>query len=65
MQQQEVWKYRDRAQLGFDPTAGKDIVGFHVEALDGSIGKVDESTNDTRAGATSLSTQVRGSSARK
>jgi len=44
--QQEVWTYRDRTQLGFDPAAGTNIVGFHVEALDGSIGKIDESTHD-------------------
>ena len=41
-----VWTYRDRAQLGYDPTNGKDIAGYGVEALDGSIGKVDSATTD-------------------
>jgi hypothetical protein len=42
----EVWLYRDKSQLGYDPTSGRDITGFGVEALDGSIGKVDSATND-------------------
>jgi hypothetical protein len=44
--QTDVWTYRDRTQLGYDPTNGKDITGFGVEALDGSIGKVDRATTD-------------------
>lgn len=44
--QTDVWVYRDQSALGFDPTSGKDLSGFEVEAVDGSIGKVDESTND-------------------
>jgi hypothetical protein len=35
--QVELWTYRDRTQLGFDPTSGRDITGYGVEALDGSI----------------------------
>jgi hypothetical protein len=46
MQTADVWVYRERSQLGFDPTSGKDLTGYHVEALDGSIGKVDEATYD-------------------
>jgi len=47
MQATDVWMYRDRAELGFDPTSGTDITGYAVEALDGSIGKVDLATYDT------------------
>ena len=46
MHTSEVWSYRDRTQLGFDPTGGRDLSGFHVEAVDGSIGKIDSSTTD-------------------
>jgi len=46
MQKTDVWIYRDKSKLGYDPTSGRDISGFGVEALDGSIGKVDESTNE-------------------
>jgi hypothetical protein len=42
----EIWTYRERTELGFDPASGRDITGFGVEALDGSIGKVDEATYD-------------------
>ena len=31
-------------QLGYDATSGRDLSGYHVEALDGSIGKIDEAT---------------------
>jgi hypothetical protein len=44
--QVELWTYRDRTQLGFDPTSGRDITGYGVEALDGSIGKIDKANND-------------------
>jgi hypothetical protein len=37
----EVWTYRAELHLGTDIT---DIVGYGIEALDGSIGKVDEAT---------------------
>ena len=42
----EVWRYRDTTQLGYDPMGGGDLTGFGVEALDGSIGKIDEATHD-------------------
>ena len=42
----EIWTYRERTELGFDPTSGRDITGYGVEAIDGSIGKVDEHTYD-------------------
>jgi hypothetical protein len=41
-----VWIYRDQSQLGYDPTHGADITGFGVEALDGSIGKIDKRNDD-------------------
>jgi hypothetical protein len=40
MSYDDMWTYRDEAGFEYDPTSG-DIVGFGVEALDGSIGKVD------------------------
>ena len=40
MRTADVWTYRD------ETLAGSDIRGFHVEALDGGIGTIDESTND-------------------
>jgi len=41
----DVWTYREGSQLGADVMdAGADISGYKVEALDGSIGKVDEAT---------------------
>ena len=46
MQSTDVWTYREESQLGYDATSGRDLSGFHVEALDGSIGKIDESTHD-------------------
>lgn len=39
----DVWSYRDEAGLAPD-MGDTDIVGFGVEALDGSIGEVDEAT---------------------
>ena len=42
--QDDVWTYRNEAQLGYDATSGRDLSGYHVEALDGSIGKIDEAT---------------------
>jgi hypothetical protein len=42
MERIEIWEYRQSPELGYDPTNGRDITGYHVEALDGSIGKVDE-----------------------
>jgi len=46
MQVTDVWIYRDKSQLGYDPRSGRDLTGFGVEALDGSIGKVDQATTD-------------------
>jgi hypothetical protein len=44
---QDVWTFRDRHELGSNVTeTHADITGFRVEALDGSIGKVDEATYD-------------------
>jgi hypothetical protein len=40
----DIWTYREDA--GVDPTGGRDIVGYAVEAEDGSIGSVDEATYD-------------------
>ena len=41
----DVWTYRDTAELGSNVMATKaDLSGFKVEALDGSIGSIDEST---------------------
>ena len=45
----DVWTYRNQNQLGYDPTSGRDLTGYNVEALDGSIGKIDEATNDVSA----------------
>ena len=39
----DVWTYRETIVGGTTPT---DVVGFGVEALDGSIGKIDEATYD-------------------
>ena len=36
----EIWVYRDQTITGVD------LTGFSVEATDGSIGKVDEATNE-------------------
>jgi hypothetical protein len=44
--QTDVWTYRDESGVGAVDT---DVTGFEVEALDGSIGKVDEATNETGA----------------
>ena len=45
---QDVWTYRDPSSIGTD-MATTDIAGFGVEALDGSIGKVDEATYEVGA----------------
>jgi hypothetical protein len=45
---QDVWTYRDRSSLGTD-MASTDIAGYGVESIDGSIGKVDESTYEVGA----------------
>jgi hypothetical protein len=38
----EPWTYRQSTGL----TTGRELVGYHVEATDGRIGKVDEATDD-------------------
>jgi hypothetical protein len=40
----DVWTFREQSQLGFDPLSGRDLTGYKVEAIDGSIGKVDDAT---------------------
>ena len=42
----DIWTYRDSSALGVDVSRGVDLTGFGVEAIDGSIGKVDEATYD-------------------
>ena len=39
----DAWNYRESAEVS---TRGQDLAGFAIEAVDGSIGKVDRSTND-------------------
>ena len=41
----DVWRYRTGLEIS------SDLTGFSVEALDGGIGKVDESTTDDVAGS--------------
>ncbi|MGH3066284.1 MAG: PRC-barrel domain containing protein [Gaiellaceae bacterium] len=44
---QEVWTYREKSALGSNAMDTRvDLTGFKVEAIDGSIGKVDEATYD-------------------
>jgi len=43
----DVWTFREARLLGADPMQGIDLSSFEVEALDGSIGKVDKTTNET------------------
>jgi hypothetical protein len=43
----DLWTYRDPSQLGSNVTdTHADLTGYGVEAMDGSIGKVDEATYD-------------------
>ena len=42
MPSSDVWTFRDTA-LGA-VSSGTDVIGYDVEALDGSIGKVDAAT---------------------
>jgi hypothetical protein len=42
----DIWTYRDMNALGVDVARGVDVTGYGVEALDGSIGKIDEATYD-------------------
>jgi hypothetical protein len=46
-QRDDLWTYRDHSSLGSNVVdTHADISGFSVEAVDGSIGKVDEATYD-------------------
>jgi hypothetical protein len=38
----DMWTYREHSW-----TQGQDLVGYDVEATDGSIGKIDQATNET------------------
>ena len=40
----EMWTFRDPQALGVDMTQNVDLTGFEVEATDGKIGKIDETT---------------------
>jgi hypothetical protein len=45
---EDVWRYRESQELGSNVTQTKiDMTGFKVEALDGSIGSIDEATYGT------------------
>ncbi len=44
--QYDIWTYRIETT---DPGMGTDVVGYHVEALDGRIGKVDEASDEVGA----------------
>ena len=45
---EDVWTYRDSSSLGSNVVDTKtDLSGFKVEALDGSIGSIDEATYGT------------------
>ena len=39
-----MWVFTVESGIGNDPTQGIDVTGFGVEALDGSIEKVDEAS---------------------
>jgi hypothetical protein len=44
----EVWSYRTVTELGADTLDPNiDLTGYGVEAIDGSIGKIDEATYET------------------
>jgi hypothetical protein len=45
---EDVWRFRESSSLGSNVVDTKiDLSGFKVEALDGSIGSIDESTYGT------------------
>ncbi|MBS1888765.1 MAG: PRC-barrel domain containing protein [Actinobacteria bacterium] len=44
-----MWVFGIDSGIGTDPTQGVDVTGFGVEALDGSIGKIDEATYEENA----------------
>jgi hypothetical protein len=43
----DPWTYGDAETIGVDATRNLDLTGYSVEAMDGSIGKVDEATYET------------------
>jgi hypothetical protein len=45
----EMWVFSIDTGIGADPTQGVDVSGFGVEAVDGSIGKVDKATYEEKA----------------
>jgi hypothetical protein len=47
--QAEIWTYRVESGIGADPTQQVDLTGYKVEAVDGSIGKIDEATYEVGA----------------
>lgn len=49
MAEVEMWVFSAQSGIGSDPTRGIDVSGFGVEAIDGSIGKVDEATYEENA----------------
>jgi hypothetical protein len=49
MPEVEMWVFSVESGIGNDPTQGIDVTGFGVEALDGSIGKVDDATYEENA----------------
>lgn len=54
MPNEDVWGYR--AGSGYE--RGTDLIGYKVEATDGSIGKVDEHTDEAGAGYLVVDTGV-------
>lgn len=47
--QVDVWMYRESGRLGTNLETN-DIVGYEVEAIDGSIGKIDKATQEAGSG---------------
>jgi hypothetical protein len=45
----EMWAFSVESGIAGDPTQGIDVAGFGVEAIDGSIGKVDKATDEDSA----------------
>ncbi len=45
----DIWNYPEGTDYVTGDTATGALVGYKVEAVDGSIGKVDETTNETGA----------------
>lgn len=49
MSSEDIWTYRAASSLGASAAQQIDLTGFSVEAVDGSIGKIDEATYDVGA----------------